>query len=89
MSYANAAAFRAALEARLNDAARQGGRPVGRARKLVAFGRLLARLERSTPHHWVLKGGFALELRLPGQARARPATSTSNGRPRSPRRPRR
>ena len=68
--YANAAAFRAALEDRLNTAARAGGRPVGRARKLVAFTRLLARLESPAPKRWVLKGGFALELRIGGQARA-------------------
>ena len=70
MRYATAAAFRAALEERLNTNARAGGRPVGRTRKLVAFTRLLARLERSAPHQWILKGGFALELRLSGQARA-------------------
>lgn len=70
MRYATPAAFRAALEARLNAAARAGGRPVGNARKLVSFTRLLARLERTDPERWVLKGGFALELRLPGQARA-------------------
>ena len=70
MRYATPAAFRAALEARLNAAARAGGRPVGNARKLVSFTRLLARLERAAPERWVLKGGFALELRLPGQARA-------------------
>lgn len=68
--YATAAAFRAALEDRINGAARAGGRPPGRTRKLVAFGRLLARLENVAPERWVLKGGFALELRLPGQARA-------------------
>jgi predicted nucleotidyltransferase component of viral defense system len=67
--YASAAAFRASLEERLNAAAREGGRPVGRARKLVAFSRLLARLERVAPDRWILKGGFALELRLAGQAR--------------------
>lgn len=70
MRYATPAAFRAALEVRLNAAARAGGRPVGSARKLVAFTRLLARLERTAPDRWILKGGFALELRLPGQARA-------------------
>lgn len=69
MKYATPAAFRAALEARLNATARAGGRPVGHARKLVAFTRLLARLERAAPDRWVLKGGFALELRVPGQAR--------------------
>lgn len=70
MMYANAAAFRAALEARLNHEARTGGTSIGRARKFVAFTRLLARLQAAAPGAWVLKGGFALELRLPGRARA-------------------
>jgi predicted nucleotidyltransferase component of viral defense system len=69
VKYATPAAFRAALETRLNATARAGGRSVGHARKLVAFTRLLARLERAAPDRWVLKGGFALELRVPGQAR--------------------
>ena len=43
---------------------------VGRARKLVAFGCLLARLQRTAAGQWILKGGFALELRLSDQARA-------------------
>src|SRR2546425_2532713 len=56
-------------ESRLNASAAASGRSVGRARKLVAFSRFLARLQRSAPDRWVLKGGFALELRLGGQAR--------------------
>ena len=67
--YASPAAFRAALESRLNVSAAAGGRSVGRLRKLIAFSRFLARLQQSAPDHWVLKGGFALELRLAGQAR--------------------
>ena len=70
MRYRNPAAFRQALEARLNAAAREGGRPIGRARKLVAFTRLLARLKHVAPEGWALKGGFALELRLGARARA-------------------
>ena len=70
MGYQTPAAFRAALDARLNNAAQSGGRPVGRARKLVAFSRLLARLEKHAAGQWVLKGGFALELRLADHARA-------------------
>lgn len=70
MRYATPAGFRAALEAHLGAAAQAGGRPVARARKLVAFTRLLARLERAAPAAWVLKGVFALELRLGGLARA-------------------
>lgn len=69
MTYASAAAFRTALEARLNAAARAGGTPVGRARKVVTFTRLLARLQHAAPDAWVLKGGFALELRLTGRSR--------------------
>lgn len=69
MSYASPAAFRAALENRLNANARTGGPPVSRARKVVAFTRLLARLRRAAPDGWVLKGGFALELRLAGRSR--------------------
>jgi hypothetical protein len=69
VSYASPVAFRAALEARLSAAARAGGPPAGRARKVVAFTRLLARLRRAAPDGWVLKGGFALELRLAGRAR--------------------
>jgi len=37
---------------------------------MVAFGCLLARLQQAAAGQWILKGGFALELRLSGQARA-------------------
>jgi hypothetical protein len=71
-AYATPAAFRQALEDRLNEAARSSGRDVTRLRRLVAFERLLARLcagdHRDSP--WVLKGGLALELRLAGACRA-------------------
>ena len=67
--YASPAAFRAALESRLNAGSAASGRSVGRARKLVAFSRFLARLQQSAPDRWVLKGGFALELHLGGRAR--------------------
>jgi predicted nucleotidyltransferase component of viral defense system len=70
MTYTTAAAFRTALEARLNDAAKTGGPPVGRARKIVAFTRLLARLRAAQPEGWVLKGGVALEMRIGDRARA-------------------
>ncbi len=70
MKYATPAAFRAALETRLNTFAHQGGRPVARSRKLVAFTRLLARLGDVDENSWTLKGGFALELRIGERARA-------------------
>ena len=42
---------------------------MSRLRKRVVFERLLARLQAVAPDAWVLKGGFALELRLGAQAR--------------------
>ena len=42
---------------------------LARLRKRVVFERLLARLHAVAPDAWVLKGGFALELRLGAQAR--------------------
>lgn len=68
MRYASAAAFRAALETRLST---QQTAAVGltRLRKRVVFERLLARLQSVAADAWVLKGGFALELRLGERAR--------------------
>lgn len=68
MRYQSAAAFRAALEARLKDA-QSAGVGLSRLRKRVVFERLLARLQAVAPNAWVLKGGFALELRLGESAR--------------------
>ncbi len=70
MEYQTPAAFRAAVEQRLLNDAAGGGRPVSRARKMLAFDRLLARLREQAPDGWVLKGGFALEVRLGDAARA-------------------
>jgi hypothetical protein len=65
--YATAAAFRRALEDRLQDIAGKEGVDLQRLRRQVAFDRLLARLfqagrPRTLP--WVLKGGYAMELRI-------------------------
>ncbi len=65
--YATAAAFRRALEDRLQDIAEKEGVDLQRLRRQVAFDRLLARLfqaalPRALP--WVLKGGYAMELRI-------------------------
>jgi hypothetical protein len=62
--YASAEAFRRALEARLNKAAEAELVQMNRLRRRVAFDRLLARLFRTEPAPWVLKGGYALELRF-------------------------
>jgi hypothetical protein len=65
--YATAGAFRTALEARLNERARRDGVDLHRLRRQVAFDRLLARMfDQSQPARdgWVLKGGYALEMRF-------------------------
>lgn len=70
MRYQDAAAFRQALEQRLKDRAEGDGARLVRDRKRVAFDRLLARLLAVAPRQWLLKGGFALDLRLAARARS-------------------
>ncbi len=65
--YATASAFRRALEDKLQDIARKEVVDLQRVRRQVAFDRLLARLfhaaqPRTLP--WILKGGYAMELRI-------------------------
>lgn len=62
--YGSAEAFRRALEVRLNKTAETEPMQINRLRREVAFDRLLARLFRIDPAPWVLKGGYALELRF-------------------------
>lgn len=69
MKYASDHAFRAALEARINQGQTDSA-GVSRLRKRIVFERLLARLAAQAPGEWVLKGGFALELRLGNAARS-------------------
>lgn len=64
MKYKTAEAFRTALEQRLKNEAEASGTALMRLRKRVAFERFLARLAASESGGWVLKGAFALELRL-------------------------
>lgn len=70
MRYRDAAAFRQALEQRLKDRADDDGARLARDRKRVAFDRLLARLLAVAARQWLLKGGFALDLRLAARARS-------------------
>lgn len=63
-TYATAAAFRQALEKRLLNLALAEGVDLHRLRRQVAFDRLLCRLFRQPTAPWLLKGGYALELRL-------------------------
>src|ERR1019366_9645686 len=64
MRYESAHAFRDALEQRLRNQAQSTGAAVMRLRKRVAFERYLARLATASPERWILKGAFALDLRL-------------------------
>ncbi len=63
-TYATAGAFRRALEERLKRASLTDQIDPNRLRRQVSFDRLLTRLFREDPAPWVLKGGYALELRF-------------------------
>src|SRR5580704_15634863 len=66
-TYATAAAFRRALEDRLQDIAGKEDVDLQRLRRQVAFDRLLARLfqaARPGALPWILKGGYAMALRI-------------------------
>ena len=63
-TYATAGAFRRALEERLKSMSQAEQIDINRLRRQVSFDRLLARLFREDPTPWVLKGGYALELRF-------------------------
>jgi hypothetical protein len=67
--YPNAEAFRQALETRLRNAAQQRGIQIQGLRLKVAIERLLARLFDDTDPPWLLKGGYAMELRFRPKAR--------------------
>lgn len=69
MIYGSGAAFRMALEERLRREAVVTGIPLARLRKTVAFDRMLARLAEIRQDTWVLKGGFALQIRFSDRAR--------------------
>lgn len=62
--YADARAFRRALEDRLKQKSKAEGLDLQRLMREVAFDRLLARLFVQESAPWVLKGGYALELRI-------------------------
>ena len=61
--YATGLALRTALEERLKRIAREEGVDLQRLRRQVAFDRFLARLC-PTATDWILKGGYAMELRF-------------------------
>ena len=69
-AYATPAALRAALEARLLRESREKGVDLQRLRRRAVFERLLVRLDLTHPGVWVVKGGFALEVRMQERARS-------------------
>jgi len=66
-TYRTAKAFRTALEARLKQKARTQGLNFDRLYKRVAFDRFLARIFNMQPPAFVMKGGYALEIRATTQ----------------------
>jgi len=67
--FESAAAFRQALEARLEQWASERGTPLNTLRQMVVMERLIARLFGEARGPWLLKGGYAMELRLRPRAR--------------------
>ena len=62
--YAAATAFRVAFEDRLKQMAQAESVDLQRLRRQAAFDRLLCRLFDGPDAPWLLKGGYAMELRL-------------------------
>jgi predicted nucleotidyltransferase component of viral defense system len=62
--YQTPTALRRALEDRLMAAVRRDGGDLQRMRRQVAFDRLLCRLFHEPEAPWLLKGGYAMELRI-------------------------
>lgn len=63
-TYTTAGAFQRALEERLKRSSMADQVDLNRLRRQLSFDRLLARLFREEAAPWVLKGGYALELRF-------------------------
>jgi len=63
-TFPSSASFRQSLESRLQTISKETGIDLQRVRRKVAFERFLARLFATQPYPWVLKGGYALEVRF-------------------------
>ncbi|MCL2645565.1 MAG: nucleotidyl transferase AbiEii/AbiGii toxin family protein [Phycisphaerales bacterium] len=68
-SFASPAAFKTSLEARIRTIAGQRDVPINTLRLKLVIERLLARLFSQKNPPWVLKGGYAMELRYRPRAR--------------------
>jgi len=62
--YKNPEDFRKSLEQKLRNVSSKLNQDLERIRRQVAFERFLARLFSSNTHSWLLKGGYAMELRF-------------------------
>jgi len=67
--FGSASAFKAALESRLRKKSRESGIPFSTLQLKFVMERLLARLFQDRASPWLLKGGFAMDLRFRPQAR--------------------
>src|SRR3954469_3360800 len=67
--FKTAQAFKQALEAQLRQRATERGVPFSTVQLKFVIERLLARLFRSASPPWLLKGGFAMDLRFRPRAR--------------------
>lgn len=56
--------FRRSMEARLKSIATKSNQDLQRIRRKVAFERILARIFHHNSDNFVLKGGYAMELRF-------------------------
>jgi hypothetical protein len=68
-TFGSAAAFKTSLEAHLRKRAEERNLPLGTLQLKFVIERLLARLFRDPDPPWLLKGGFAMDLRFRPQAR--------------------
>jgi hypothetical protein len=67
--FGSPAAFKASLEDRLKRVAAERGLPINALRLKLVIERLLARLFHESNPRWLLKGGYAMELRYRPRAR--------------------
>src|SRR5262249_30146466 len=67
--FGSAAAFKASLEAHLKKIALERNAPITTLQLKLVIERLLARLFRDPEPPWLLKGGFAMDLRFRPKAR--------------------
>ena len=70
MRYRTPHDLRAALEQRLKTESREGSTSLNVLRRRVIYERILARLNHAQPGTWVVKGGCALDIRMPDRTRA-------------------